>query len=653
MSSQNITQAQHLISQGLFDKARTILKSISKNNMHDANYWFLLGICNANLKKFHEAEKNFNKTVKLSPQAPQAWSNLGLSYLHQEKYSEAIRAFKKALTIDNNFHDAIYNLSVAYHKINKIDKAIKYAERAILINKNHFQSHNILGLCRQESDNVKSISSFRTAIKLNNHYYDAWHNLIDTYLLHKKNTEAEQTIKTAIRLFPRDVSLYESLGKLYESQNKHDKVISTYNEALEIDPYNHELLIGVARSYLARSEFDKCERILNNLLKTQPENINARIGKCNLLIRQRKYQHAYDLLSPIIKKEKNNPAIIIAYANICKLLNQADKAIDTLIDLTQKKQPKNIIELAGFTLADIYDQKHDYEKAFQYYKKSNNIFNDKTDIQYYRNSISSIIENIDRETLKSLPHSNNTSTAPVFIVGMPRSGTTLIEQILSSHPKVYGAGEITNLWSIGNQVSGAMNLCSYAQNLKNISQDEVNKYSIEYLQNIQNISNNSDRCTDKLPHNFFHIGLIALLFPNAKIIHCRRHPFDTCLSIYFKKFNDNHRYARNLTEIALFYKNYQLLMQHWSKNSQIKIYDAVYEDLITDPEKNIRALVQYVDIEWDDACLKHHESKRLIMTPSHNQASKPLYTSSINRWKNYSNHIQPLREILGDPEKYL
>ena len=198
-----------------------------------------------------------------------------------------------------------------------------------------------------------------------------------------------------------------------------------------------------------------------------------------------------------------------------------------------------------------------------------------------------------------------------------------------------------------------MNLTQYTKNIKQLSKDKIEQYSIEYLEDIQQLSSNAKRCTDKLPHNFFHIGLIGLLFPNAKIIHCKRHPFDTCLSIYFKKFNDNHRYARNLKEIAIFYKNYQLLMQHWHENSPLNIYDATYENIVIEPEKNIRELVKHIDIKWDDTCLKHHESKRLIMTPSHDQASKHIYTSSISRWKNYIHHIKPLRDILGDPEEYI
>ncbi len=650
MTNDRFNQAQQLVAQGLFNEALTLLKSIEHANINNPNYWFFMGICHASLAQFTDASNDFKKAVKLAPQSVQAWSNLGLSYLQQQKYPEAINAFQKAISIDSNFIDALYNMAITYHKTARLDKAMSYARRALMINPNHFQAHNISGLCTQANDFVRSETSFKTAIELNSHYYDAWHNLIDTYILHKKNAEAEHVLKNALSLFSKNIALYKTLGKLYEAQNAHDKAITTYHHALGIEPQHTEIQVAMARSHLALSAFDECERLLEQVLQQNPEQLDALIEKSSLLVVQRKYQQAHDILSPVIAKGKDKPGLIIVYAKVCKLLKNPDSAIPALLELTQKKLPKNVTEPACFALADIYDQQKNYDEAFQQYQSANSVFQEITDIHYYQKVISSLIKNLNKETLATLPHSGNTAQTPVFIVGMPRSGTTLVEQILSSHPAVYGAGEITDLWAIGNKISGAMHLNNYAKNIKTISCDEIEQYSLAYLKTIQQLSGQAVRCTDKLPHNFFHIGLIELLFPNAKIIHCSRNPFDTCLSIYFKKFNDNHRYARNLKEIALFYKNYQRLMQHWRDNSRLEIYEAVYENLIIDPEKNIRELVQHIGLDWHDACLKHHESKRLIMTPSHDQASQPLYTRSLNRWKNYNLHLQPLIDILGEPE---
>lgn len=421
-------QAQNLIAQGLFNEAREVLQKSTKENMHDANHWYLLGTCNANLRHFSEAEKNFKKAVSLAPLATQAWSNLGLTCLHQDKNTAALSHFNQAIKIDKNFIDALYNLSVTYHKIKQLDKAIKYARKAIKVNKNHFQSHNILGLCLQETDIDRATKSFKTAIELNRHFFDAWHNLIDTYILHNKNTEAEHTITTAFSLFSKNISLYKRLAKLQELQNKYDKALSIYNQALVIDSSNIEIQIGIARSHLATSEFDKCESILNKILLATPDHIDAIIEKCSLLIAQRKYQDAHQLLNSILNKAKDKPELIITYANVCKLLgkNKNNTAIDSLIDLTHKNLPKKILQPAHFTLADIYDKNDNYEKAFQQYEIANNIFAEKTDIHYYKNTITSIISNLDKEALTSLPYSSTPSKAPVFIVGMPRSGTTLV-----------------------------------------------------------------------------------------------------------------------------------------------------------------------------------------------------------------------------------
>ena len=150
-----------------------------------------------------------------------------------------------------------------------------------------------------------------------------------------------------------------------------------------------------------------------------------------------------------------------------------------------------------------------------------------------------------------------------------------------------------------------------------------------------------------------HLGLIQLLFPNAKVIHCKRHPFDTCLSIYFRKFNDNHVYSKNLGEIARFYKKYSELMDHWNRNTSLAIMTAQYEDLVDDQEKVSRRIIEHIELEWADETLKYYETDRVIMTPSYHQASRPIYTESVYRWKYYYNHIQPLIDILGEPELYM
>jgi len=155
-----------------------------------------------------------------------------------------------------------------------------------------------------------------------------------------------------------------------------------------------------------------------------------------------------------------------------------------------------------------------------------------------------------------------------------------------------------------------------------------------------------------MPHNFMQLGLIERLFPNAAVIHCQRHPFDTCLSIYFRRINENHGYARKLGDLARFYKKYMELMEHWKKVSSLQILDVQYEKMVTEQQSESEKLISHIGLDWSDSVLNYHKSDRIIMTPSSHQASKPIYTSSMYRWKNYRKHIGPLIDILGQPEQY-
>lgn len=647
--------AQSLFSEKRYNEAAAAFKNIKKHYKDDANYWFILGICYANLAQYDNAEKHFRRATRLSPGVEQAWTNLGLTQLHQKKYDDAIKSFNQSITINPQFIDAICNLSLAYLYNNNIPKAESACRQAINLKPNNAQAHNIFGLCYQKSNKTKAIESFNQSITLNPGLFDAYHNLVDTYILYDDYDNAEQTIISTITKFNSQVSLHIKLGNIYENKKLLDSAISAYSQGLNIQHDNIDILTSIGRIHILKSDFDNGLSYIDKALMINSSHQGAVFEKSTYYILMREYNSAHELLEKLITNAGNSiqPRILIAYANACRLAGITENGIKPLQKLKNSSLRPAVLAAVHYTLGDIYDDIGEYDNAFINYKHANNIKYSDTDINYYRDVFSSIKKNLDRSTLNSLPHSANNTEKPIFIVGMPRSGTTLIEQILSSHPDIYGAGEITNLWSIGNSISGAMNLINYTDNLLSISSEEINRYSNQYIDDTKILSDNAKRCTDKLPHNFFHIGLIELLFPNSTIIHCTRNPFDNCLSIYFKDFNDNHKYARKLDDLALFYKEYMMLMEHWSNNSSLTIHQVQYESLVNNPDEKIRSLIEATGLEWNDACLEHHNSRRTIMTPSHDQASRPIYTNSVSRWKHYAHHIQPLVNIFGEPEQYI
>jgi hypothetical protein len=241
------------------------------------------------------------------------------------------------------------------------------------------------------------------------------------------------------------------------------------------------------------------------------------------------------------------------------------------------------------------------------------------------------------------------SQKPVFIVGMPRSGTTLAEQIIASHGHVAAAGEIGIPRGIAMSLGyGAPDEKGFARRVRALTQHEARTLAREGLAILNRFSTSATRITDKLPHNFQFLGLAALLFPKAKIIHCRRNPLDTCVSCFLTPLREEHSYAQDLTTLGAYYREYAALMDHWRHVLPMPILEVEYEALVTDLEAQSRRLIDFIGLEWDRACLDFQTSGRAVHTLSRSQVRRPVYTTSIGRWRRYEKHLGPLLAALGD-----
>jgi Sulfotransferase family len=237
---------------------------------------------------------------------------------------------------------------------------------------------------------------------------------------------------------------------------------------------------------------------------------------------------------------------------------------------------------------------------------------------------------------------------PIFIVGMPRSGTSLTEQIISNHPQVFGAGELSYLHQVANQLLYSMpTLDVYAGKVAGLTDRGAHELAGYYLAKVRGLSADAPRITDKMPHNFLHVGLIALLLPEARIIHCRRAPLDTCFSIYTNNFNERHPYAHDLSDLGWYYRQYEGLMAHWRTVVPDLLLDVQYEELVEDLEGQTRRILEFLGLPFDEACLDFQANRRSVATISRVQVRQPLYRTSMERWRPYEKHLGPLVEALG------
>ena len=474
----------------------------------------------------------------------------------------------------------LYNLlGLVLAEQKKTDQAMKCYEKGISIDPNFGMIYNNIGLLfykQKTADNIK---------------------------------KAENYYKKAISLDKNISEPHNNLGNLYDYLDKVEDAIDCYKKAIDINPrfsYAHH---NLGTAYVTIGKFNEAKKHFEESLKLNP----------NFTVTHRS-------LSRITKYTDNN-------AHFNKL-----KKIYKNININDSKKR---IEL-GFALGKAYEDTKNFDKSFAHYKEAN--FLQRKTIDFSLKLEKEKFEKIKRIYNKKLfdKYKNNgcSDYSPIFIIGMPRSCTTLVEQILSSHFKVYGAEEVDFIPHLIKKNFGDNNLHLFFEEIPNFDKDNLKKIGEEYIAKMKNISNDSDRTTDKLPINFLYVGFIKLILPKSKIVHCYRNAKDNCLSIFKNQFSSGKiKFAYDISEIVEYYNLYDDLMKYWSNFLPDFIYDIKYENLISNTETEIQNLLSNCDLDWSNDCLNFHNNKRPIKTASAVQARSKIYNSSIDSWKNYEKYL--------------
>jgi len=450
----------------------------------------------------------------------------------------------------------------------------------------------------------------------------------------------EEVAKKVIDTLKKGIN-NQKRGKLREAAR-------LYRSVLETDPGNADALHLLGLTHYDRKEYDEAQQLIISATSKDPRqphfhhNMAAVLSiKGELAAAEGYYREAIRLKPDYAEAFYNLSAII--------RLRSHDPIIDQILKLLQEKTlSQTDRRFLHFAAGKFLDDIGDYDQAFLQYSEGNAA---KT-TRYNRKMIEKYLHALKRAFTKDLfnarhPHSLRTDV-PVFIVGMPRSGTSLVEQILASHPDIFGSGEIQDINSISLNLKkhNADNM-EYPLSMTSIAQDILNGMGKTYINKLENLAPGADRIINKMPLNFWHLGLIACMFSGAKIIHCRRDPLDTCLSCYFQNFTNGQDYAFDLDDLGHFYRLYSEMMDHWSSVLPLTIIEFNYEDLVTRTETVTREILTLLGLEWDEKCAQSHENKRVVETASRWQVRQPVYQSSTKRWKRYDRHLGPLKQALS------
>ena len=426
---------------------------------------------------------------------------------------------------------------------------------------------------------------------------------------------AAATYREIVAQAPKTFAAWANLGAVCQELARTGEATAAYETALALDPGSIPVLSNLAVLAQQLGDRGRAAALYRRLLDLAPNEAEAH----------------HDLAQ--VKKFTNDDPDLAAMRRL-----RADPGLD--------RQSAMYLD---FGLAKAHDDLGDFGRAFRHMAAANRAKRQTLtfDLRFEEKLVDRLIEQFTAERIETLSGGGFDTSAPIFVLGMPRSGTTLIEQILASHSDVAGAGELNLL---GDSVAAEPAFAGgarYPEALAEMTAGCLRDLGETYADGLQARSPGAARITDKMPRNHYFIGVIALALPGARIVHCRRSPLDTCLSCYSKHFPKGQLFSYDLAELGAYYRLYDRLMAHWHEVLPGRVLDVQYEDVVAEPEPQIRRILAACELSWQDDCLQFHRTERPVMTASAGQVREPLYDRSVGRWKAYENDLGPLIEALG------
>ncbi|HXP26962.1 MAG TPA: tetratricopeptide repeat protein [Steroidobacteraceae bacterium] len=593
--------------------------------------------------RLDEAVSCHRRAIALKPDYAEAHNNLGSALRDSKRPDHAVASYRQAISIKPDFAMAHMNLGDTLLALGRLDEAAWSYRRVLHFRPDSVEAHNNLGNALRDSGRLEeAAASYRCAVAIRPDYAKLHNNLGNALLDLGRIEEAVASYSRALELEPDFAKAHSNLGSAFRELAKLDEAEASYRRALAIRADSSEILTNLGVVQRLQGRADEAEASLRRALSIDPGAAPTITSLAELYADRGQFAEAENLYK---KAYAGHPESAQAWAGLAALrkMTSDDSAwIKEAQRIAQRPlRPRDEAHLR-YAMGKFFDDVQDYEQAFVSYRRANEIakaYSPPHDRQHLARTFEFTTRLYDREWLDRAKVTSNSSSRPIFIVGMPRSGTSLAEQILASHPAVFGAGELS-FWKTASLQVGSAALES------GFDGSVLAKLADEYLQLLTGLSLDASRVVDKMPANFAHLGMIHAALPNARFIHMRRNPIDTCLSIYFQNFHVAHSYANDLEDLAHYHHEYQLLMQHWrSILPPSAILEVPYEALVADQETWSRKMLDFVGLPWDPACIDFHQTNRRVSTFSKWQVRQKISKTSVERWRNYAPFVGPLMHL--------
>lgn len=607
-----------------------------------------------------EAERVYRLILDADPGHAETLHRLGIVAGQAGRLQEAESLLRRAAAAAPEDGRARNSLAVVLNQQGRIaESAEMLREVARLLPRDGLCRANLGSALESLGREDEAAECYRDAIRLQPHLPAPHYKLGALLIRQGRMPEGEAAIEEAVRLAPRSPDAPQAAAEALHREGRLGKAAAYYTRALDVSPDLLAPRLNLGQICQRQGKLDEALMHFREARRRAAREPGALLAVASRLQHQGRLDEAVEVYQEVLRFQPDCAAAFHGLAEFVKdgRYQFTEDELNRLRGLLDRGGLDPAAENAlAFALAYTLDRAGDADAAFPLFRRGNEAKREALrragrvfDPEENRRLTSQAIATFTPAYFERVKGFGLDSDRPIFIVGMPRSGTTLVEQMLASHPRVFGAGEVMHVpravAGLAARLGGA---AAYPGCMGRISAEAVRAEAQRYLDRVAEFAGEADRVTDKLPENFFHLGTIATLFPKARVIHCVRDALDVCLSCYQQNFAES-SFTLRLDDLAAYHRQYERLMAHWRAALPLPMLDVRYEELVAEPQRLTREMVAFCGLDWDDRCLSSHETRRAVDTASQFQVRRPVYTDSVGRWRRYAKHLGPLMEALARP----
>ena len=642
-----VKKIQKEISSQKYDEAIKLIEH-NKRDLVEIDYWYYLSLCSRYLEKYNEALVILNNVIKIDPSYARAYQEFGHNYFKLNNYKMSLKSYLRAVRYNPTLHASWLGIL-----------GIKNVEQNII----DLATQNVLYL-KNLPPELKSVSSF---------------------IYEGKFKKADHLCRDFLKNHPHHIEAMRLLAKIGKELHVYDDSEFLLESCLMFDKDNFDVALDYIDVLIKRQKYAKALEEAKKLYTKDKDNLRFMIAYAVTLQQTNKQEEALELYNKILNIDKKNPEILVSKGHLQKTFGDLKGSIDSykksykidqyygdaywsLANLkTYKFNDEEIMQLEkmtqdefindnekiymSFALGKAFEDRGEYNKSFRNYQNGNSLKKEftKFDLKLFDEECKNQKEVCTRDLFNSKADWGLETKEPIFVLGLPRVGSTLIEQILASHSMVEATHELPNILALSHKLNLRKvqeKTSRYPEILLSLSAPQLKMIGEQYIKDAEIFRTNKPFFIDKMPNNFRHIGLIKLILPNAKIIDIRRNSMSACFSCYKQLFAEGQEFTYDFGDLAGYYNNYVELMEHWNQVLPNQILSIKYEDLVNDFEYSVNKILNYCNLDFEDECLSFYKNKRSVRTPSSEQVRQPIYKKGLDYWKNYDAYLGDLKRDL-------